>query len=261
MISVETVVYTIAGVFDKGKLVMGSFMDELAGNNKELLAEVEQQIGYRFTDLRLLQKALIHSSYAFEQAQAGQDNQVFEFIGDAVLDLAIGHLLSSRYPEMKEGELTRFRASLVNESHLAEIARELELGKFLFLGKGEDGSNGRNKSSILSSAFEAVIGAVFEDSGYTEVADLVQKLFADSIEDKKEILLLADAKSRLQEALQEQYNEAPTYRLDNEEGPSHRKQFSVSVVFRDEVLGSGSAGSKKEAEQRAASAALKGIDR
>jgi ribonuclease-3 len=239
---------------------MGSFMDGLAGSNKELLAEFEQLIEYRFTDLRLLQKALIHSSYAFEQAQAGQDNQVFEFIGDAVLDLAIGHLLSSRYPEMKEGELTKFRASLVNESHLAEIARKLELGRFLFLGKGEDGSNGRNKSSILSSGFEALIGAVFEDSDYASAAALIRTLFEESIEDKKEVLLLADAKSRLQEALQEKYNEAPTYRLDSEEGPSHRKQFGVSVIFNDEVLGSGSAGSKKEAEQRAAAAALKRID-
>ena len=239
---------------------MGSFMDELAGSNKELLAEFEQLIGYRFTDLRLLQKALVHSSFAFEQAQAGQDNQVFEFIGDAVLDLAIGHLLSSRFPEMKEGELTRFRASLVNESHLAEIARKLELGRFLFLGKGEDSSNGRNKSSILSSAFEALIGAVFEDSDYTSAAALTQTLFEESIDDKKEILFLADAKSRLQEVLQEKYNEAPTYRLDSEEGPSHQKQFGVSVVFRDEVLGSGSAGSKKEAEQRAAAAALNNLD-
>ena len=240
---------------------MGSFLDELAGSNKELLAEFEQLIGYRFTDLRLLQKALIHSSYAFEQAQAGQDNQVFEFIGDAVLDLAIGHLLSIRFPKMKEGELTRFRASLVNESHLAEIARKLELGRFLFLGKGEDSSNGRNKSSILSSAFEALVGAVFEDSDYNSASALIQTLFEESIDDKKEILLLADAKSRLQELLQEKYNEAPSYRLDSEEGPSHQKQFGVSVVFRDEVLGSGSAGSKKEAEQRAAAAALKNIDR
>ena len=239
---------------------MGAFMDGLAGSNKTMLAECEKLIDYRFTDLRLLQKALIHSSYAFEQAQVGQDNQVFEFIGDAVLDLAIGHLLCTRYPAMKEGELTRLRASLVNESHLADMARKLELGRFLFLGKGEDSSNGRNKSSILSCAFEALIGAVFEDSDYSTAASLVQRLFEESIQDKKENLLLADAKSRLQEILQEKYNEAPSYRLDSEEGPSHRKQFSVSVVFREQVLGAGNASSKKEAEQRAAAAALQGID-
>ena len=257
---VETGIYTIDRVFDKRKLLMGSFMDGLAGSNKEVLAEFEKLICYRFTDLRLLQKALIHSSYAFEQAQAGQDNQVFEFIGDAVLDLVIGHQLCTRYPELKEGELTRFRASLVNESHLADMARKLELGRFLLLGKGEDSSNGRNKSSILSCAFEALIGAVFEDSDYATAAALVGRLFEESIEDKKENLLMADAKSRLQELLQEKYNEAPSYRLESEEGPSHRKQFSISVVFRDQIMGSGSASSKKEAEQRAAAAALKNID-
>lgn len=239
---------------------MNSFMDSLASQNKKVLAEFESTIGYRFTDLRLLQKAMIHSSFAFEQAQSGQDNQVFEFIGDAVLDLVIGHMLSRRYPDMKEGELTRFRASLVNESHLADMARQVDLGKFLCLGKGEDNSNGRNKSSILSCAFEAVIGAIFEDSDYQSVEALITRLFSDAVEEKKKELLLADAKSRLQELLQEKHNEPPTYRLDGEEGPSHNKRFSVSVLFRDKVLGTGSAGSKKEAEQRAAAAALSSLN-
>ena len=166
---------------------MTSFMDALAGSNKEMLAELESLLGYRFTDLRLLQKAMIHSSYAFEQAQAGQDNQVFEFIGDAVLDLVIGHSLSKRYPEMKEGELTRFRASLVNESHLADMARNLDLGKYLCLGKGEDSSNGRNKSSILSCALEAVVGAIFEDSDYPTAAGLVELLFKEAVKEKRKI--------------------------------------------------------------------------
>ncbi|MEJ2057796.1 MAG: ribonuclease III [Desulfofustis sp.] len=231
-------------------------MDGLTNRNKELLAELEKRIDYRFTDLRLLQKAMIHSSFAFEQAHAGQDNQVFEFIGDAVLDLVIGHLLSKRYPDMKEGELTRFRASLVNESNLADMARNLQIGSYLCLGKGEDSSNGREKSSILSCALEALIGAVFEDSNYDTSAALVQRLFGESIEEKKEDLLLADAKSRLQELLQEKHNEAPVYRLEAEEGPSHRKRFSVVVLFQDQVLGMGTGGSKKEAEQRAAAAAL-----
>lgn len=231
-------------------------MDSLAGRHKEILAEFESLIGYRFTDLRLLQAAMVHSSYAFEQGEGGNDNQVLEFIGDAVLDLVIGHALSVRYPEMREGELTRFRASLVNETHLADMARSLELGRYLFLGKGEDGSSGRNKSSILSCAFEAVIGAIFQDSDYQTVDDLVQRLFENAIEQKKQELLLVDAKSRLQEHLQERFSEAPIYRLDGENGPAHRRQFSVSVIFREEVLGSGAGGSKKEAEQRAAQAAL-----
>ena len=235
---------------------MGLNIDILVNENKEDLTELEQLIGYRFTDLRLLQKALIHSSYAFEQAQGGKDNQILEFVGDAVLDLVIGYALSKRFPSMREGELTRIRASLVNESHLAEMARSVELGRFLCLGKGEDASSGRNKSSILSCAFEAVIGAVFEDSGYAHTADLVKRLFDSEIENKKKDLLLADAKSRLQEDLQDKFNEAPTYCLDREEGPSHKKQFTVSVIFREQVLGSGTASSKKEAEQRAAAAVL-----
>ena len=235
---------------------MGLNIDSLVTENKNVLSELERLIDYRFTDLRLLQKALIHSSYAFEQGQSGEDNQVLEFLGDAVLDLVIGHLLCSRYPDLREGDLTRFRASLVNESHLAFMARSVELGRFLCLGKGEDASSGRNKSSILSCAFEALLGAVFEDSGYVSAVQLVEKLFAGSLKEKKAELLLADAKSRLQEKLQEEFNEAPTYRLVDEEGPSHCKQFRVAVVFRDEVLGTGYAGSKKEAEQRAAAAAL-----
>jgi len=235
---------------------MSSNIDILVNENKQFLSELEQRLGYRFTDLRLLQKALIHSSYAFEQAQEGKDNQILEFIGDAVLDLVLGHRLSRRYPDLREGELTRIRASLVNETHLAEMARSLDLGRFLCLGKGENASSGRNKSSILSCAFEALIGAVFEDSGYINTAKLVESLFSSHIESKKADLLLADAKSRLQEELQDEFNETPSYQVDQEEGPSHRKKFTVSVVFRDTVLGSGTAGSKKEAEQRAAASAL-----
>ncbi len=224
--------------------------------NKENLSEFEQIIGYRFTDLRLLQKALIHSSYAFEQSQIDKNNETLEFLGDAVLDLVIGHILIRRYPKMREGELTKLRAALVNETHLAAMARAIDLGRFLCLGKGEDASNGRNKSSILSCAYEAVIGAVFEDGGYETVSVLVERFFIPAVEGKKENLLIADAKSRLQEELQEQFNEAPTYRLDNEEGPSHMRVFSVSVLFHDVVLGRGTARSKKEAEQRAAADAL-----
>ncbi len=238
---------------------MGLNIDILVNENKQDLTELEQRIGYRFTDLRLLQKALVHSSYAFEQDQGVDSNEILEFVGDAVLDLVIGYTLSKRYPLLREGELTKIRAALVNESHLAGMARSVDLGRFLCLGKGEDASSGRNKSSILSCAFEALVGAVFEDSGYGQAADLVERLFTPEIENKKKELLVADAKSRLQEELQEKFNEAPTYRLDNEEGPSHKKRFSVSVIFRGEVLGAGSAGSKKEAEQRAAAAALEKI--
>lgn len=235
---------------------MSMSISVLVNKNKEKLCEFEKIIGYRFTDLRLLQKALIHSSFAFEQSQAGKNNERLEFVGDAVLDLVVGYILYKRYPEMREGELTKLRAALVNETHLASMARDIELGEFLCLGKGENASDGRNKSSILSCAYEAVIGAIFEDGGFEVVTGLVERFFVPAIAGKKEKLLIADAKSRLQEKLQEDFNEAPLYRLDQEDGPSHQKEFTISVLFREKILGSGVAGSKKEAEQRAAAAAL-----
>jgi ribonuclease-3 len=236
-------------------------IDSLVRKNKQELSALEQTLGYRFTDLRLLQRALTHTSFAFEHALSGQDNETLEFLGDAVLDLVVGYALFQRFPAMREGELTRLRATLVNETHLAAMARDVDLGRFLSLGKGEDATNGRNKSSILSCAYEAVVGAIFEDGGYETARDFVVRFFVPAFEVKREELSLADAKSRLQEVLQEQFNEAPSYRLDLEEGPSHQRMFTVSVIFRDIVLGSGSASSKKEAEQRAAAATLADYDR
>ena len=238
---------------------MGMNIDSLVRVNKDRLSDLEKILGYRFTDLRLLQRSLVHSSYAFEQSHEGENNEKLEFLGDAVLDLVIGHVLSHRYLEMREGELTKLRASLVNEHHLAKMAREIKLGDHLFLGKGEDASRGRQKSSILSCAYEAVIGAVFEDGGYDTVSELVERFFLPTLDAKKEELLVADSKSRLQEVLQEKYNEAPVYVIDAEEGPSHQKLFSMSVRFRDKILGTGQAGSKKVAEQQAAAAALKDV--
>ncbi len=235
---------------------MNREIDSLIKQNKGNLSEFEKLLGYRFTDLRLLQKALIHSSFAFEQPQVCKNNETLEFLGDAVLDLVVGFILFRRYPEMQEGELTKLRAALVNETHLAKMARDIELGRFLCLGKGEDSSNGRNKSSILSCAYEAVVGAIFEDGGYEIATEFIEKFFLPAITGKKEELLIADAKSRLQELLQDKHNEAPHYHLDGEEGPSHQKKFTVSVVFQGEVLGTGTAGSKKEAEQKAAAEAL-----
>ncbi len=239
---------------------MATIIESLVKQNKTRLSELEQILGYRFTDLRLLQHALLHSSYAFEHSEPTSNNETLEYIGDAVLDLVIGHILFKRYTKMREGDLTKLRAALVNETHLAIMARDIELGDFLYLGKGEDASCGRNKSSILSCAYEAVIGAVFEDGGYDTVSELIDRFSVPAIEGKKDELLVGDAKSRLQEELQSKHNQAPVYQLDNEEGPSHQKMFTASVLFQDVVLGTGQAGSKKEAEQLAAAAALKKSD-
>ncbi|PHR27745.1 MAG: ribonuclease III [Desulfotalea sp.] len=238
---------------------MGMNIDSLVRVNKSRLSDFEKILEYRFTNLRLLQQALVHSSYAFEQSNEGENNEKLEFLGDAVLDLVIGHILSHRYVEMREGQLTKLRASLVNEQHLAKMARQIDLGDYLFLGKGEDASQGRQKSSILSCAYEAVIGAVFEDGGYETAVEFVERFFLPTLDVKKEELLIADSKSRLQEVLQEKYNEAPVYVIDAEEGPSHKKLFTVSVRFREENLGTGQAGSKKVAEQQAATEALKSL--
>ncbi len=253
--------YTIVFKFDKRKFNMGRDIDGLLRQNKKKLAELEAVIGYRFTDLRLLQKALIHSSYAFEQSQAGKNNERLEFIGDAVLDLVVGHILFRKFSDIREGDLTRLRAALVNESHLAAMAKKISLGKYLCLGKGENASKGREKASILSCAYEAVAGAIFCDGGYEAVAALVEKAFCPVIDAKIDSLSVVDAKSRLQEILQERHNEGPNYRLDSEDGPSHQKVFTISVYFKDEKLATGQAGSKKVAEQRAATDAIKLLEK
>lgn len=235
---------------------MGITLEELTWNRAEQLTELQQQIGYTFNDKNLLQLALVHSSFAFERLDCGRHNETLEFLGDAVLDLAVGHMLFLRFPQMREGQLTRIRSALVNESGLAEVARRLNLGQHLLLGRGEDSSNGREKASILCCAYEALIGAMFLDAGYAVAHDYVQQTFASLIERQGERLCSADAKSRLQEQLQELYNEGPQYTLDTEEGPAHARIFTVSVHFRSQQLGTGKASSKKEAEQQAATVAL-----
>lgn len=233
------------------------YLEEIAGNNADQLAQLEEGIGHRFNRSLLLLEALIHSSFSFEQGKKIiKNNEVLEFIGDAVLDLSIGAALLKKFPMMKEGELTRLRASLVNESHLTTMAREINLGDYLFLGRGEEASNGRNKSSILSSAFEALVGAIFMDNGYDAADAFIIRLFSEHFAIQKDNLALADAKSRLQEMTQEKYSEAPLYQMVKEEGPDHEKIFTVSVRFRGESLAYGQAGNKKEAEQRAAASAI-----
>ena len=235
---------------------MGTSIEVLLLDRAEQLAELEKELGYTFTKKELLLLSMIHSSFAFERLDSRQHNETLEFLGDAVLDLTIGHMLFTRFPKKREGQLTRIRSALVNETGLARVARRLDLGKYLLLGRGEDSSGGREKSSILSCAYEALIGAMFMDSGYDTVLHSVRQTFAPLIEQQGEQLIHADAKSRLQEHLQEIHNEGPRYVLDKEEGPAHARIFSVSARFQEQILGTGKAGSKKEAEQQAARAAL-----
>ena len=221
---------------------MGTTLAALIQDHEEELQELQERIGYRFSDLRLLQLSLIHSSFAFERLDDGRHNETQEFLGDAVLDLIVGYVLFMRFPEMREGKLTRIRSALVNENGLADRAREIELGKYILLGKGENACHGRDKSSILSCAYEALA--------------FVRRFFEPHIEQHQERLVSADAKSSLQELLQERFNAGPEYVLVDEEGPAHARLFSIAVQFQGEELGTGMASSKKEAEQQAARIAL-----
>jgi len=235
-------------------------IQQLARKNKEKLQGLEEFLGYKFLDSVLLQRALVHSSFGFEQLSDGQNNETLEFLGDAVLDLSVSDMLYRRYPGISEGELTKIRAGLVKEATLARMAETLNLGNFLMLGKGEEASHGRNKPSILACGFEALIGAIYLDSGYEQVHHFINSHFASLLPEKKEGMLVDDAKSLLQEKLQERFNQAPTYNLDAEEGPAHAKKFTVSVRFMTEVLGVGTGSSKKVAEQQAAETALATLD-
>ncbi len=235
-------------------------LQQLAHENKVKLQVLEDLLGYRFNNAVLLQQALVHSSFGFEQLVDGRNNETLEFLGDAVLDLAVSDTLFHMYRGIREGELTKLRAGLVRETTLAKMANTVKLGEFLMLGKGEEASGGRKKPSILASVFEAVVGAIYLDRGYDRTLDFIRSHFAPMLPTKKEKVLVDDAKSCLQEKLQEHYNRAPTYHLEAEEGQAHEKKFTVSVRFQAEILGMGTGSSKKMAEQQAAATALASLD-
>ena len=217
---------------------------------------IEKKLNYQFQSKELLAEALRHSSYVNEQPGSDlQDNERLEFLGDAVLNLIVGHMLMERYPQMKEGELSRTRANLVNETRLAAMARAIGLGSYLQLGKGEIQTHGMEKNSILAGAYEALIAALYLDSGYRATFMIIKKNFLPIIDQVQAASDSYDYKSRLQEWVQEKHAAIPNYRVVNEKGPDHDKTFWVSVtVFGIEAQGSGK--NKKTAEQDAARTAL-----
>ena len=216
--------------------------------------ELERQIGYRFDNRKLMENALTHSSYASEHNEAyAENNERLEFIGDAFLDAIVGVRLYRILSDEPEGVLSKLRAEIVCERSLAGISRKIGLGRFLFLGHGEEQQGGRNKDSILADAMEAMIGAVVIDSGYDAAEQVVLRLFGENIKLAIEGRLFRDYKTKLQERLQERYKSIQIrYVLDREEGPDHAKTFHVHVEARNRVLGCGAGRSKKEAEQEAA---------
>ena len=218
------------------------------------LEELEEKLGYHFHDRRLLEQALCHSSYANERHMDRLlNNERLEFLGDAVLELATIEYLYLNYPEMPEGEATRTRASIVCEQTLALCARDLGLGTWLRLGKGEELTGGRERDSITSDAMEALLGAIYLDGGFANAKVFVHHFILNDIEHKK---LFFDSKTILQEQIQSETEEPLRYELIKEEGPDHNKRFTVTVSLGNDILGTGSGRTKKAAEQEAAYRAI-----
>jgi len=219
------------------------------------LDRLEDLLGYRFRDRDLLETALRHSSWTNEhKAEAPDDNERFEFLGDAVLDLIVGHRLMARYPSLREGELSVTRAQVVSEAGLGEVAAQLGLGDWVRLGRGEARSGGRQKPSILADAFEAVVAAVYLDGGFDAAWSLVGRLLAERIE-TVEFKGFYDFKTRLQEFCQARLKITPTYHVVAEVGPDHDKRFVVGVTLGTQEWSRAVGKSKKEAEQMAAAQA------
>ncbi len=216
------------------------------------LTHLQNELGYSFSDTDLLTRALTHVSYG--RGKQDGHNETLEFLGDAVLDLAVSDLLMRRFPEKTEGDLSKMRASLVNAAALAEKATQLNLGESLRMGKGEERSGGRTKQSILAGVFEALLGAVYWDGGYEPARRIVERYFASDIQEGAPEQ--QDYKTRLQEISQMLFHEPPVYKLVAESGPDHEKRFVTEIFVGGKVLGRGEGKSKKQAEQEAARQAL-----
>jgi ribonuclease-3 len=224
-------------------------------------ALLEKSIGYRFRDRLLLEQALTHPSHANEASGRRGDNQRLEFFGDAILAFLVSNLLFAGFPEAREGELSRMRAALVDEVHLAGVAAEIDLGNCLSLGKGELKSGGREKRSILADSFEALLAAVYLDGGIVPARRVVKKLFAAAVATAAEQKVISDCKTELQEVVQARFASTPRYELVTAEGPDHARIYTVRVVLTNNMAAEGNGRSKKEAQQAAARAALALLER
>lgn len=214
--------------------------------------ELQQKLCYDFKNVEFLTESLRHSSFVNENLELDiQDNERLEFLGDAVLNLVVGHLLMKNYPELKEGDLSKMRANLVNESQLASIAQEMELGSYLQLGKGELQTKGWEKPSILADAFEAVIAAVYLDGGFGEAFRIIDDHFSSLLDTVVTSTANHDYKSQVQELVQMKHQKIPVYEVVHESGPDHDKTFRVRLNI-GKIKAEGEGKSKKAAEQDAA---------
>jgi len=231
---------------------MNNTMTDLQSQELEL-SRLNKTVGYSFKQPELLLQAFTHSSYVNEHIDSSlQDNERLEFLGDAVLDLVISHLLMERFQNAEEGDLSKYRAMIVDEAGLYQVALVLQLGDFLLLGKGEEQSQGREKPSILANTVEALLGAIYLEAGYDETMKIISRLFSFLIERIGTKEMIHDFKSLLQEYTQQIFKTLPKYRLVEESGPAHDRTFNVVLTLDGKVLSEQQGKSKKEAEQKAA---------
>ena len=227
-------------------------------NRLNRLNELEAAVGVRFNDRALLQRAFVHRSYLHEADEETelQDNQRLEFLGDAVLSFIVSELLFRRYPERREGDLTNLRSALVKRETLSRFAKELRLGDYLLLGRGEEENGGRGRHTTLCDTYEAFIGALFLDQGTAALRKFVEPRLMAEIDSVAQYALTKDPKSRLQEWLQAAKGQTPRYKTVHTEGPDHARLFTRQVTIGKQPIGVGQGQSKQEAEQAAAAMAL-----
>jgi ribonuclease III len=235
--------------------------EKLSRDEKKRLKVLEKNLGYRFRRKAWLKNGLTHKSYANERRLDSIDhNERLEFLGDAVLELVVSHLLMENYPDAAEGELSKLRASIVNETTLASVAREHGLGDYLYLGKGEEIGAGREKASLLANALEAVLGSIYMDRGFKKAFKVIKGIALELFQQVGQEGFYKDYKTQLQERAQVLFKTVPKYKLVSESGPDHDKTFQINLTIRGELLGVGTGKSKKGAEQNAAKEALAALE-
>lgn len=226
------------------------------------LNELSKKLCYTFKKPEVIIQAFQHSSYVNEQTDSNlRDNERLEFLGDAVLDLAISHVLMELFQDSKEGDLSKYRATVVNERGLYQVAQALALGDYLTLGKGEEVTGGRKRPSILADTMEAVLGALYLDAGFEKTKEIIRRLFLPLLEEIEAERAVNDYKSQLQEYTQEVYKTRPEYVLVGESGPPHDKTFRVALHLQGKTMAEDEGKSKKEAEQKAAKKAFECLKR
>lgn len=218
------------------------------------LSQLEEKIKYKFKNKSLLRQALTHSSYANENRGVSSFNERLEFLGDAVVSITSAEFLFGRFPDMPEGELSKLRSSLVCTASLSDFAKEISLGEFLYLGKGEENTGGRERLSILENAFEALTAAIYLDGGLECAREFVLRFLSKSLSTHH--ISFKDYKTLLQEVVQQNQGETLNYVITGESGPDHDKRFEAEVHLNSNVIGRGTGKSKKQAEQEAAKEAL-----